>query len=123
MSHPPLGVTARATVKRVLDGDTLEAVVHWPITVRLKDCWAPEIRGDERPDGLVAKAHLQQLISGGAEVAGTSIVFNIASSDADNLGDLLTFGRVVGHVWTPGESKSLSARMVEAGMATESKRR
>jgi len=47
---------------------------------------------------LVSKDHLEKLIAEDGAVAVKPIVFNIASEDADTLGGLLTFGRVVGHV-------------------------
>ncbi|MEM6363319.1 MAG: thermonuclease family protein [Planctomycetota bacterium] len=116
MPHPPLGVTARGLVVRVIDGDTLEVMVHWPLRIRMKDCWAPETRGEERPEGLKSKAKLEELLP-----PGEPIVFNIDSEDAHSLGDLLTFGRVVGLVWRPDDSMSVSEIMVGSGFATETK--
>lgn len=114
--HPPLGLTSRATVKRVIDGDTIEVVVTWPVRIRMKDCWAPEMRGEERPKGIISKAHLESLIP-----EGSPVVFHVASSEATSLGDLLTFGRVVANVWRKGDATSLSQIMVDDGLASETK--
>lgn len=114
--RPPLGVTARATVERVVDGDTVDVTVHWPLRIRMRDCWAPETRGEQRPDGLASKEHLETLIP-----KGSRVVFSVDSSNAEALGDMLTFGRVVGLVWRAEEDISLSDLMIEAGHATKEK--
>lgn len=114
--HPPLGVTARAVVDRVIDGDTLLAHVQWPIRIRLKDCWAPELRGDHDGRGQAAKDHMEKIAP-----VGSRIVFNVDSHDASSLGDLMTFGRIVANVWREGDQESLSQIMVGTGFATESK--
>jgi endonuclease YncB( thermonuclease family) len=116
MSHPPLGITARASVIRVIDGDTIEVAVHWPLVIRLKDCWAPEVRGPESPQGKKSKSHLENLLA-----PGDAIVFNIESKAADSLGDVLSFGRVIGQVWRPGEDSSVSDLMIDAGFASRTK--
>ena len=90
---PKLALTARATIKRVLDGDTVEVEVRWPATIRLKDCWAPEVTKDYFGDGLAAKRHAQNLCPPGSDV-----IVSINSEEADSLGDLMTFGRVVADV-------------------------
>ena len=114
--HPELGVTARASVKRVIDGDTVELELRWPVTVRLKDCWAPEVRGAESSKGRESAEFLRGLLP-----PGRGVVVSIASSHANDLGDLMSFSRVVGHVWIPGDDESLSQIMVGAGMAKERK--
>ena len=116
IGHPPLGISARASVVRVIDGDTIEVVVSWPMTIRLKDCWAPETRGEERPRGLASKAYMESLLS-----PGDSVVFFAGSDSAESLGDMLTFGRVIGKVWRSTDTMSVGDRMIEAGFATETK--
>lgn len=115
MSHPPLGLTARAFVSRVVDGDTIDVVVQWPVRIRLKDCWAPELRSGDL-GGFLAKERMEQLAP-----AGSQVVFHVDSSNADALGDLLTFGRIVAQVWRPGDDESLSEIMVGVGLATAEK--
>ena len=116
--HPPLGVVARAVVERIIDGDTLQARIEWPFRIRLVDCWAPEVRGSEREAGQASKEHLEKLAP-----VGSPVVVAIDSEKADSLGDLLTFGRIVGHVWREGDVESLSQIMVGAGFATAEKQR
>ncbi len=65
------GERHRAIVCRVYDGDTCTVLIYqspgdWSQIerIRLKDLWAPEIKGKERAAGLVAKAKLSHLILG-----------------------------------------------------------
>jgi len=41
---PSLGWTTRASIERVIDGDTLDVTICRRVRVRLLDCWAPELR-------------------------------------------------------------------------------
>lgn len=117
MPAPPLGLTARATVLRVIDGDTIELLcLGVPVTVRLIDTWAPETRGEEKPQGETAKAFLESL----AHVGANCIVF-ISTMHARKLSDLFSFGRPIGDIWMKGDENSLGELMVAAGHATREK--
>ena len=115
MPAPPLGLTARAVVDRVIDGDTIVVMVQWPVTIRLRDCWAAEQNTEA---GKEATAYMD-----GLTPVGSKIVFQAASKDADSLGDLMSFGRVIGDVWVDGRDESVSEIMVSAGHATARKSR
>lgn len=58
-----------AELRRVIDGDTMdfELDLGFHITklvrIRVKDFDAPEIRGEERPEGLIAKAKAEKILS------------------------------------------------------------
>jgi micrococcal nuclease len=58
----------KAKIVKVYDGDTVTAVVDLgfgitnKIKIRLYGIDTPEIRGDERPDGLVSRDRLRELI-------------------------------------------------------------
>jgi len=116
MPQPPLGLTARATVERVLDGDTLDVVLQLPVRIRLLDCWAPEIHGAEKPQGIASKEQLERMAP-----VGSHVRVQVPTGKADALGDVLTLGRVLGHVWRDGDDESLSELMVAAGLATTEK--
>jgi endonuclease YncB( thermonuclease family) len=116
MPQPPLGLTARATVERVLDGDTLDVVLQLPVRIRLLDCWAPEIHGINKPEGVASKQQLERMAP-----VGSHVRVQVPTSNADALGDVLTLGRVLGNVWREGDDESLSQLMVAAGMATTEK--
>lgn len=111
--QPPLGVTTRAHVTRILDGDTVELELRLPIRVRLLDCWAPELRTLEGP---AAKEALAKLLP-----VGSKVVLHVPTDKARNLADVLTFGRVLGHIWRKG--KNASAEMVKQGHATKDKQK
>lgn len=116
MKHPPIGLTTFAKLVRIKDGDTAVVEVTRTIDVRFLDCWAPEIHGDEKPQGDEAKAYLASLIS-----PGETVVLHVPGSDDGKLADLMTLGRVLGYLWRTGDTLSLSERMVRAGHATTEK--
>lgn len=116
MPAPPLGLTARAIVDRVIDGDTIDVLVTIPVRVRLLDCWAPEITGGEKLDGLASKALMEQMAP-----VGSRVHVQIPSGDVDALAGVFSFGRVLGQVWRAGDDESLSEMMVAAGAATRKK--
>lgn len=116
MSKPSLGLTARAVVARVVDGDTVDVYLTLPVRMRLLDCWAPETHGIDRIAGERAKEFLEKLLPQGAPVE-----VHVPTGDADALGSVLTFGRVLGHIYRPNEQETVSELMVGAGLATEAK--
>lgn len=117
MPAPELGLSARATIDRVIDGDTIDVMVlGMPCRIRLLDCWAPEIHGEERPEGEKSKAFLEKLAPVGSEVR-----VYIPTGHAKKLADVITMGRILGQVWREGDDESLSQLMVGAGMATKEK--
>jgi micrococcal nuclease len=101
----------RATVARVIDGDTAEVVVDLGFRVsvravlRLHGIDAPEVRGPTRPEGLRSAAHLRGMIEG-REV----------TIDSKNLDK---YGRTVAVVWLAGVGDSVNALMVRDGWAVE----
>jgi endonuclease YncB( thermonuclease family) len=119
MRPPPLGITARGEIKRVIDGDTVEVIcLGVLVTIRLRDCWAPEIHGIERARGLVAKQFMEQTAP-----PGSACIVRIFTGEAEKLSDLFSFGRPIGEVWLRGEESSLSELMVASGFATKEKQK
>jgi endonuclease YncB( thermonuclease family) len=116
MPAPSLGLTARAIVDRVIDGDTLDVLITVPVRVRMIDCWAPETRGDEKLEGEASKLLLEQMAT-----VGSKVLVNIPTTHVDALAGVFTFGRVLGEVWRQGDDESLSVMMVAAGAATKEK--
>lgn len=59
----------RATVDRVVDGDTVDMIIDLGMNVfvrerlRLYGIDAPEVRGPERPQGLLATEHIKELLA------------------------------------------------------------
>ena len=123
LAVPEPGITVDARVTRIVDGDTIDCTVLVPLVfrIRLIDCWAAETRTrdrDEKQRGLAAKAYLKELI--GQDPVRVHI------PGRAKLGDMLTLDRVLGRVWPIRDGKllagDLSARMVEAGHATITKK-
>ena len=117
-SHPPeRGISTVAVVEKWYDGDTATITLKLQCKVRLLDCWAPEVRGEERPQGLKSKSHIQRLVPEGSEVR----LFIPATG---SLEDSLTFGRILGSMWAQNEDGSftnVSDQMVKDGFATRTK--
>lgn len=116
MSRPEPGLTARAIVSRVIDGDTVEVLVTIPVTVRLRDCWAPEVHGIDRVAGMLSKHQLESLLP-----AKSHVLVDIDTKDVDALAGVFTFGRVLGDIWIDSLEHSISTEMVRSGYATEKK--
>ena len=113
---PPLGVTARATVKRVIDGDTLIVELSVPVRIRLKDCYAPEVRGADYLDGVKSKEYMKSIAK-----PGTKVRISVDTEAANGPGDLLSFERLLADVWVDETSTSLAQMMIDAGHARKTK--
>lgn len=114
---PPLGLTVPCRVTEVYDGDTVTVELRLIARVRLLDCWAPEIRTTdpaEKRRGFDSRDHLRSIAD------GKEGVLHIPAAEARRMDDLITLGRVLGHVWVDG--RNLSAQQVESSHATSAKR-
>jgi endonuclease YncB( thermonuclease family) len=109
---PPLGVTARAKIVRVLDGDTLDLQLTYKVRVRLLSCWAPEKNTEK---GKKAHEDLDVL------ALGKECILHVPTEDARTLADVLTLGRVLGNVWIDRYDESLSEWQVRKHNAATAK--
>jgi endonuclease YncB( thermonuclease family) len=109
---PPLGVTSRGKVVRVVDGDTLDVEVTYKVRVRLDSCWAPEKNTEK---GKKAHEDLDVL------ALGKPCVMHIPTAEARSLADVLTLGRVVGSVWIDRYGESLNEWQVRKHNAATAK--
>lgn len=100
-------------IGRVVDGDTIDVEITRTVRVRLADSWSPETRetshASEKVQGLKAKEALEHLAP-----AGTECALQVMTDGDNDVGDGLTFGRVVGVVWIDGKIP-LNEQMVLAG--------
>ena len=113
---PKPGIVIPVKVIECYDGDTLTVSATLTMRIRLLDCWAPEIKTTnaiEKAKGLKARDYLKTLAE------GKSGMLQIPLDHADRLDDLLTLGRVLGHVWIG--DLDLSKAMTDAGHATKTK--
>ena len=107
----------KATLRRIYDADTIyvDIDVGFGVTIRggngkgeplrLARIDAPEIRGEERPQGLEAKAWLETKIKPGDEVFLHTIKWQGK------------YGRYIADVYTTGDEVSLNDEMVKVGHA------
>jgi micrococcal nuclease len=108
----------RANVTRVVDGDTVYFVVDLGFTVkvniksRLYGIDTPEIRGEERADGLAATAFVNEWL---AEHATKGTVL-IKSHDAKALGQG-KYGRWLIEIWDIQGKSCLNDVLVDMGHA------
>lgn len=103
-----------ARVTEVYDGDTITVDIDLGLStwlrgerIRLSRINAPEVRGEERPQGLIAGAYLRDLING-KEV--------IIETIKDKKGK---YGRYIGEIWFQEGDKWTNANdlMVNSGNA------
>lgn len=111
----------RAVVRRVIDGDTIVADVElgwglWMVEqpIRLKRCWAAELK---EPHGPVAKRSLETLLDNDREAdgfqPGAEVLFT--SGTAKSLGEREKYGRLLGEVFLDGVN--VGAEQVRLGHA------
>ena len=110
---PEPGINTRCKVVDVYDGDTLTVEIKYTVKVRLLDCWAPEVRGENKEEGFKSRDHLRKI------VLNKEAILSVPSEKANSLDDLFTFGRVLGYIWVDG--KNVSKTMVEDGYAKPSR--
>lgn len=101
----------KATVVRVIDGDTAALRVDCGFRVWLEDSFrfyginAPELIGDSHEAGLAAKQYLESLLPAGTEI----IVETFKPKDK--------YGRWLGILYVGDDPQSINDKMVEAGQA------
>jgi micrococcal nuclease len=105
----------KARVAGVYDADTITLDIDLGLgiwrkgeTVRLHGIDAPELRGEEREKGLIARDWLRQRLPQGAEV--------IVHTIKDKKGK---YGRLLAEIFVPGDAVSLNLQLVEASHAEE----
>lgn len=100
----------KARLVRVIDGDTVDAIVDLGFRMyhrtrfRLKGINAPEMRGPERVNGELSKKHLAKLLEGHA-------YFLVKSTKPGKYG-----GRWIGEIHTP-DGVDVQRRMMLDGFA------
>lgn len=101
-------------ITEVYDGDTITVEVTIPIKVRLLDCWAPEVTGSEKEQGIISRDHLRKIALNQKGLLVVPINGTVYS-----IGDLFSFNRILGRVLIGHPQRDLSEIQVEAGQATK----
>lgn len=101
--------TYKAKITEVYDGDTVTALVDlgfrisFEIKIRLLGIDTPELRGEERPQGLAARDRLREL------VLGKEIILKTEKDKQEK------FGRWLGELFFPDDDQSVNQRMLQEG--------
>jgi len=101
----------KAKVIKVYDGDTITVSVdlgfkiHTIEKIRLFDIDTPELRGDERPDGLISRDWLRE------KILDKEIILKTFK---DKKGK---YGRYIGEIYLEGEEISLNEQLINEGLA------
>lgn len=103
--------TYKAKVVRVLDGDSVSALIDlgfrisFEIRVRLSGIDTPEIRGVERPQGLISKKRLEEL------VLDKEVILKTQKDKQEK------FGRWLGELYIPNQQISVNELLIQEGLA------
>ena len=107
--------TYKAKVISVYDGDTIRADIDLGFgvwlrnqSIRLEGINAPEVRGEEKESGIVARDRLIDLLN------SSSNECVLKSHMYDDRGK---FGRIIADIWTDLEPYSLNETLVKEGLA------
>ena len=95
------------TIIDAVDGDTLTVEMRLKARVRLKDCWAPEMR---EPGGKEAHRWMKEMVE------GKDGMLEVSLDKAARLDHVFSFGRIVGRVYVNDED--VGRGLVLAGLAT-----
>ena len=105
--------TYKATVKSIYDGDTIRVdldlgfgVIFKDQALRLLGLDTPEVRGEERSQGLISKAFVEERIPVGSVIKITT------QKDRKE-----KFGRYLATIYYGEESKNLNEELLQTGMA------
>jgi endonuclease YncB( thermonuclease family) len=105
---PQPALVLPCTVARVIDGDTLTVTVTLTASLRLIDCWAPEL---DQPGGPEARERLTAIAAGRRGLAEIPI--------AGSLARMLTLNRILARLWIDG--RDVGAQLVDEHLATPTK--
>ena len=120
-----------ASVVRIKDGDTLIVEVKKTFDVRLLDCWAPETRRAKSPEekqaGYRAKDFTTNLLDASPTESGFQpgkvVILSVPTDSNGSVAKSWSMGRVLGHIFIPGDKYPISKTIVEHGHATRNKQR
>lgn len=127
---PRPGFSTDCVITEVYDGDTVVVEFTATARVRLIDCWAPEIRtkdDTEKAKGFDSRNHLAKAagMQWNAEArrwrGRTPARLHVPFGSGQDIGGVMTLGRVLGSLWLDGDRMSLSALQVTTGHATPAK--
>lgn len=116
--HITTSISLPARIVSIHDGDTVTVEFRAQANIRLLDCWAPEITGEEKPKGLESKQFLETLIA-----PEDNIIVEIPFDG--KIANSLTLTRILGKIYkdvdNDGTIDNISTLMTDKGFAKKSK--
>lgn len=116
--HIATSISLPARIISIHDGDTVTVEFRAQANIRLLDCWAPEITGEEKPKGLESKQFLETLIA-----PEDNIIVEIPFDG--KIANSLTLTRILGKIYkdvdNDGTIDNISTLMTDKGFAKKSK--
>lgn len=124
--HETVWIFPVERIEKVVDGDTVDVLVDLgfsvflSVRVRLAGINAPEVRGEERPQGLVSKEFVEKFVS---DFDDKNVKFFLKSYLTKGKAKLGKYGRVLGDlvkvVETEQETQQylLTEELLKAGLA------
>jgi endonuclease YncB( thermonuclease family) len=111
-------ITEHAVIANIYDGDTVSIQFTKEYPIRLLNCWAPEITGKEKTEGLKSREYLKSILK-----PGDKIIIDIPTTN--KFEDSVSFGRILGNVYkdidNDGKLDNISEVMVKNGFAKSKK--
>lgn len=105
-------------VVRIVDGDTIDVEVdlgfrmYAKVRVRLLGVDTPEVRGPERPEGLISSDFVRRWVGENSEWATEDYPLRMRSVKTGK------FGRWLAEIWTPADPGStLNSTLLDTGHA------
>jgi len=115
----------KATLQRVVDGDTVDVIIDlgWKMTMferlRLEFVNTPELRKEERAAGLFVRDKVMEWLPVGTEILIASAAFDAGGRVRGK------FGRTIAHIYHAADGWNLNARLLDpqAKLAWETDKR
>lgn len=115
---PEPAIIEHAVITNIYDGDTVSIQFTKEYPIRLLNCWAPEITGKEKTEGLKSREYLKSILK-----PGDKIIIDIPTTN--KFEDSVSFGRILGNIYkdidNDGKLDNISEVMVKNGFAKSKK--
>lgn len=105
-------------ITKVYDGDTITVIIDLGMNISVKEVIrlysidTPEIRGEERPEGLISKAFVQDKLQ--EAVKNNKTIYIRTHKDKSG-----KYGRLLGEIIIEDEVRTLNEQLVDNGLAEE----
>lgn len=113
MICPEEGLTTKAKLTRVIDGDTIEVEVRRTVKVRLDNIRAAEKNTKEGSD---TKEFVENLLK------DKELTLFVPAGPSEKYTDIQSFDRVIGHIFVGKEKRDLGEILLENCLVIEGKK-